>query len=82
MMLSSSLPSSLETLEVVHECAVMIGLPVKRSRLWGEAVDVSLWTLGNSFMYGIWMSSISTGFSSLRLSGVMWLLKHDLIKFV
>ena len=33
MMLSSSLPSSLETLEVVHECAVMIGLPVKRSSL-------------------------------------------------
>jgi hypothetical protein len=50
MMLSSSVPSSFETFEVVHECAVMIGLPVKRSRLRGEAVDVSLCTLGNSFM--------------------------------
>jgi hypothetical protein len=78
LMLSSSLPSSLETLEVVHEWAVMIGLPVSMLRLWGEAVDVSLWTSGRSFMYGICMSSRLTGFNSLRLSGAMWSLKRNL----
>ncbi len=52
MILSSSVPSSLDMLEVVQECAVMIGRPVKSVTLPGEAVEISLCTLGKSFMKG------------------------------
>ena len=50
IILSSSVPSKREGLEVVQLCAVMIGRPVSLSRLLGEAVSVSLCTFGRSFM--------------------------------
>lgn len=50
IILSSSVPSKREGLEVVQLCAVIIGRPVSLSRLEGEAVSVSLCTLGSSFM--------------------------------
>ena len=42
IILSSSVPSKREGLEVVQLCAVMIGRPVSLSRWVGEAVSVSL----------------------------------------
>ena len=50
IILSSSVPSKREGLEVVQLCAVIIGLPVSLSRFEGEAVSVSLCTLGRRFM--------------------------------
>ena len=48
--LSSSVPKSREGFDVVHECAVMIGRPVKSFRLELEAVVGRLCTFGRSFM--------------------------------
>ena len=48
IILSSSVPSKREGLEVVQLCAVMIGRPVSLSRLLGEAVSFSLCTFGSS----------------------------------
>ena len=50
IILSSSVPSNRERSEVVQLRAVIIGRPVSLSRLDGEAVSVSLCTLGRSFM--------------------------------
>ena len=50
IILSSSVPSNREGLEVVQLCAVMIDRPVSLSRLLGEAVSVSLCTFGSRFM--------------------------------
>ena len=50
IILSSSVPSKREGIEVVQLCAVIIGRPVSLSRLEGEAKSVSLCTLGRSFM--------------------------------
>ena len=50
IILSSSVPSKREGLEVVQLCAVIIGRPDSLSRLEGEAKSVSLCTLGRSFM--------------------------------
>ena len=50
IILSSSVPSKREGLEVVQLCAVIIGRPVSLSRFEGEAVSVSLCTFGRSFM--------------------------------
>ena len=76
MILSSSVPSSLDMLEVVQECAVMIGHPVKSVTLLGEAVEISLCTLGKSFMYGNCMCSGCKGSSRLRLLWVIRLAKR------
>ena len=50
IILSSLVPRSRKGSEVVQLCAVMIGRPVSRLRLDGEAVEDSLCTLGRSFM--------------------------------
>ena len=50
IILSSSVPSKREGLEVVQLCAVIISRPVSLSRLEGEAVSVSLCTFGRNFM--------------------------------
>ena len=50
IVLSSSVPKSCEGFDVVHECAVMIGRPVKSFRLEVEAVTGSLCTFGTSFI--------------------------------
>ena len=42
IILSSSVPSKCEALEVVQLCAIIIGGPVSLSRFEGEAVSVSL----------------------------------------
>ena len=50
IILSSSVPSKREGLEVVQLCAVIIGRLVSLSRFEGDAVLVSLSTFGRSFM--------------------------------
>ena len=50
IILSSSVPSKREGLEVVQLCAVIIGRPVSLSSFEGEPVSVSLCTLGRSFL--------------------------------
>ena len=50
IILSSSVPSKREGLEVVQLCAVIIGRPVNLLRFEGEAVSVNLCTFGRSFM--------------------------------
>ena len=52
IILSSSVPSSREGLDVVQLCAVIIGRPVSLLMFDGEAVLSSLCTFGSSFMYG------------------------------
>lgn len=70
IILSSSVPSKREGLDVVQLCAVMIGRPVSLSRLVGEAVSVSLCTFGRSFIYGSCSLSFVTVSSSCLLVGV------------
>ena len=43
IIVSSSVPKSRDGLEVVQECAVIIGRPVRFLRFEVEAVDVSLY---------------------------------------
>ena len=45
IILSSSVPSKRERLEVIQVCEVLVGRPVSLSRFEGEAVSVSLCTL-------------------------------------
>ena len=54
----------------------MIGCPVKSVTLLGEAVEISLCTLGKSFMYGNCMCSGCKGSSRLRLLWVIRLAKR------
>ena len=60
IILSSSVPSSREGLDVVQLCAVIIGCSVSLLMFDGEAVLSSLCTFASSFMYG-----------SCSLSGVL-----------
>ena len=50
MILSSSVPSRREGLDVIQPCSVIIGLPVSLFRLLYDAGSSSLCTLGSSFM--------------------------------
>ena len=50
IILSSSVPSRREGLDVTQLCAVIIGLPVSLFRLSYDAGLSSLCTLGSSFM--------------------------------
>lgn len=50
VILSSSVPSRREGLNVIQPCAVIIGLPVTLFRLSYDAVLSSLCTLGSSLM--------------------------------
>ena len=50
IILSSSVPSRREGLNVIKLCAVIIGLPVSLFRLFYDAGLSSLCTLGSSFM--------------------------------
>jgi hypothetical protein len=54
----------------------MIGRPVKSVTLLGEAVEISLCTLGKSFMYGNCMCSGCKGSSRLCLLWVIRLAKR------
>ena len=50
IILSSSVPSSREGLDVIQLCAVIIGLPVSLFRLSFDEGLSSLFTLGGRFM--------------------------------
>ena len=67
IILSSSCPSSLEGLEVIQECAVIIGRPVSLVMLVVEAVCSSLCTLGRSFINGNCRYFSLVQYSSCRL---------------
>ena len=69
MILSSSCPSSREGLEVIHECAVIIGRPVSLVMLDGEAVCSSLCTFGKSFIKGNCRSFSLVQYNSCRFCG-------------
>ena len=50
IIVSSSVPKSRDGLEVVQECAVIIGRPVRSLRFEVEAVEISLCIFGSNFM--------------------------------
>ena len=65
IILSSSVPSTREGLDVIQLCAVIIGLPV--SLLYDAGLS-SLCTLGSSFMQGSCSLSCRVGSNSRELS--------------
>jgi len=65
IILSSSVPSNREGLDVVQLCAVMMGRPVSSVMFSCEAGLSSLCTLGSNFMYGSCNLSCRIGSSRL-----------------